>query len=88
VVDLIVMALTLPLVGRIIDQAQRGPKPSDVGALVFIITLRQVLIELSKLLIGGGNALTLILWILASIVITTISIALVQLAIREKEAKT
>ena len=71
VADLIIVAIALPLVGKLLESLSSGKEitSTDAGALAFILAFRQALIEAGKLMIGSGSAATFLMWALVSVIV-------------------
>ncbi len=89
VVDLITISVAIPLTGKILDSVTHGYeiKISDYGLLAFVIISRQILIEVSKIMIGRGNIINLLYWILGGIVIMILE-TIISVFIKKKTSET
>jgi len=78
VADLIIVAVAIPLAGRIVDNVIHGREVriSDYGLLVFVVISRQILIEISKIMVGKGNIINLLYWTFAVIFVMIFETAL------------
>ncbi|MCD6563752.1 MAG: DUF373 family protein [Thermoproteales archaeon] len=78
VADLITIAVAIPLTGKILDSLMHGreTKISDYGLLAFVVISRQILVEVSKIMIGKGNIINLLYWILGGIVVMVLETVL------------
>lgn len=79
--DLVVISLALPFAGRIIDRlvTYKPVNISDVTMLAFILVSRQALLELGRVLIGGGDVVLLFEWILVAILVLAAQLAVINL---------
>ena len=89
VVDLITIAVAIPLTGKILDSIMHGKetKIGDYGLLAFVVVSRQILLEVSKIMIGKGNIINLLYWILGGILIMIFETA-ISLFVKKKTSET
>lgn len=73
VLDLLFMAVLLPVAAQALEALLGGrrSRAEDVGIAALAITLRQVILEYAKLLVGAGSILMLLLWVVAALLILT-----------------
>ncbi|MEM1508717.1 MAG: DUF373 family protein [Thermofilaceae archaeon] len=77
VLDLLIVSLLLPLAAQMLEAilGNKRLSASDYGAVALTVLLRQILLEYSKLLTGSGSILTMLLWIIITLIILSILVA-------------
>ena len=77
VLDLIILSLLVPLSAQMLDYlfANKPMNPGDYGLIVFLVLFRQILLEYSKILVGGGSIFSLLYWIAVTIVVIALIVA-------------
>jgi len=84
IADLIVLTVTLPLIGNMLDSIMQGEeiRAMEVGTLFFVFVFRQVLLEWGRVMIGKGDITNLIFWMITCF-IAPASIAVLVRAVKK-----
>lgn len=88
VLDLIVIAVVLPLAGKIVDSVlqSREVRVSDYGFLALAILSRQILMETGRIMVGSGNLMDLLFWILGMFLVAMFQVGISSM-LRRKGVK-
>lgn len=90
VLDLLFLAILLPLAAQALE-ALLGNRPfgtGEVGAVVSLVVLRQVIFEYSRLLVGAGSIFDLLLWVVVAILVLTVIASLLPVTrLKQRTAK-